>query len=262
MEDLGAAAGQGGSDIFIWSFEAETRTRLTFDPGFEDNAVWSADSQRIVYSSSDFGIQARAADGTGAIESLLERPASLPQYPYGLDADGNVVFTIGFEDILVLDRSGDGNPTPLLASNFAEHRPALSPDGRWIAYESDETGEFEIYVRPYPDVDSGKWQVSEGGGVQAKWSADGRQIFFWSPEYLMAAEVRTEPTFRRQTPRQLFEINEYYVAGGEDRGYDVSPDGERFLMIRQGSGGDDAPPSQFIIVENWLSELERLVPTD
>ena len=258
MEDLGGNAATGG-DIWIWSFDAETRTRLTVEPGFQDTAVWSPDSRRITYQSTGEGVMSRAADGTGAVEQLLNTQMS---YPYSLDQDGNIIFGVGHQDIHVLNVSGDGSDEPLLASEFVEDRPALSPDGNWLAYESDETGIKEIYVRPYPDVDSGKQKVSNGGGMQAKWSADGSRLYYMSPTYLMMAEVETDPTFSRKTTEQLFSLDGFRVDDQEDRTYDVSADGQHFLMLKAENTGSGTAQAKIIIVENWTNELERQVPTN
>jgi len=169
----------------------------------------------------------------------------------------------GNEDIFVLDAAAGGEPRALLATAFMESRPALSPDGRWLAYESDETGQREIYVRPYPEVDSGKWQVSTGGGMQPLWSPDGTRLYYLAEEELMEAAVTTEPAFARQTPQPLFELSDYQIATGTLRNYDVAADGDRFLMMRQGRGAEGASGSfKVIVAQNWVDELERLVPTE
>ena len=156
----------------------------------------------------------------------------------------------------------DGEASPLLTEAYEEDQPAVSPDGRFIAYISDESGQGEIYVRPYPDVDSGKWQVSTDGGIYPRWSADGSRLFFVTGDGIdfMEAVIETEPSFSRQTPTALFRF-----ASAGFPAYAVSADGERFLMLKLGATDDAAAntaESRVIIVENWIEELKRLVPTE
>ena len=156
----------------------------------------------------------------------------------------------------------DGEASPLLAEAYSENDPAVSPDGRFIAYKAEESGQDEIYVRPYPDVDSGKWQISTDGGFYPFWSADGSRLYFISRNSgdLMEAMVETEPSFSRQTPAALFSS----IPAGY-RAYDVSADGERFLALKLGAADEESanmPEPRVIIVENWIEELKRLVPTE
>ena len=134
--------------------------------------------------------------------------------------------------------------------------PEVSPDGLWIAYVSDQSGRNEIYVRPFPDINAGLWQISTAGGMQPLWSRNGRELFYRNGDALMIVSVETEPGFMPGTPRVLFEGNFSAPQGG--RAYDISPDGERFLMMRDSA----AARSELVVVENWFEELERLVPTD
>jgi len=247
-----------GSDIWIWSFNAATRSRMTFAPSFELFAVWSPDDERLYYASLTNGILAQASDGTGVSEVLLSSGA--PAQPFFLDGDGNVVFTTNQEDIRLLRAGDESDAVPLLAGDFRETRPALSPDGRWLAYESNENGEFEIYVRPYPDVNAGRWQVSEGGGAQAKWSADGTRLYYLGPTHLMETAVSLEPTFRAQTPEPLFALEGFLIS--TERNFEVTDDGERFLMVRDATVTQQFAKPRIVIVQNWLNELERLVPTE
>ena len=143
--------------------------------------------------------------------------------------------------------------------SFWRAHAALSPDGRWIAFESTASGQREVYVRPFPDADSGRWLVSTDGGQQPLWGPDGRELFYWSNAGLMAVPVETEPNFMPGNPELLFNLGAYSYSAG--RNYAVAPDGERFLMIKQ-SGSDETSSTEFILVQNWFEELKRLVPTD
>ena len=138
-------------------------------------------------------------------------------------------------------------------------------DGLWLAYESNASGQYEIYVRPFPNVEDGQWLISRGGGSRPLWAPDGRELFYLAPgRRLMAVPVetvQTEPSFAPGNAEEVF--GGYYVAGGGafGRTYDISPDGERFLMIKE-SGSDETSSTEFILVLNWFEELKRLVPTN
>jgi eukaryotic-like serine/threonine-protein kinase len=147
---------------------------------------------------------------------------------------------------------------PLLQTPFLERNVEISPDGRWVAYEADETGRFEVYVRPFPEVNSGTWRVSTAGGSRPLWARNGTELFYLDPRgALMAVAVDRGSTWRAGTPTRILEPRYFAGAGGiGGRTYDVSPDGQRFLMIRPASGS--AP--NIIVVQNWQEELKRLVP--
>jgi hypothetical protein len=149
----------------------------------------------------------------------------------------------------------------LVRTSFGEVNGDISPDGRWIAYQSNAAGEPQIYVRPFPSVDAGQWQISTESGIQPLWSRDGRELFYRTVRgALMAVEIQTEPTFSASTPRRLFDVGGLglVTGAGAGRTYDVAPDGQRFLMIRALT----AESVEVIIVENFAEELRRLVPTD
>ena len=141
----------------------------------------------------------------------------------------------------------------------------VSPNGQWLAYESNESGRNEIYVRPFPNVDAGRQQVSTNGGTQPLWARNGQELFYESMGTLMRVPVKTGATFERGTPEKVFDASPYLVrplGAGPGRMYDVSADGQRFLMIKETSVADERPPSaRIILVQNWFEELKRLVPT-
>jgi eukaryotic-like serine/threonine-protein kinase len=151
---------------------------------------------------------------------------------------------------------------------FDERNAEVSPDGRWVAYESNESGQFQVYVRPFPSVENGRWQVSTGGGRQPAWARNGRELLYWGPDgALMAASVTLTPGsagFTTAVPVKLIEPRSYYRAEGDNnlgRTYDISPDGRRFLMIKQGGFDQAATPPNLIVVQHFDEELKRLVPT-
>ena len=137
----------------------------------------------------------------------------------------------------------------------------ISPDGHWLAYQSDDSGQFQIVVRPFPNVDGGRWTISPGGGTKPVWARSGRELFYLDgANALTVVSVHTGPTFSADTPTKLFD-GPYLAAGEMDRTYDVSPDGQRFLMIKNAAGGDQAStPASMIVVVNWVEELKAKVP--
>jgi len=148
----------------------------------------------------------------------------------------------------------DGDHSYFLATSFNERSPMFSPDGRWLAYESDESGQFEIYVQPYPGAEE-RWPISTNGGLFPVWSRDGSELFYQQGNQMMVVAIRDEPTFTAEKPRLLFEIP--YIGGGSDS-FDVSLDGQRFVMAKQ----SETSAIQIHVVLNWFEELKRLVPTE
>ena len=163
------------------------------------------------------------------------------------------------QDLWVLSLDGDPTPSPFLVSPFDERAGTFSPDGRFIAYVSNESGQYEVYVRPYPGP-GGAVIVSTGGGGGPVWAPDGSELFYRKGEQMLVAQVATERTFSARTATVLFEGRyEAEIVNGSPN-YDVSPDGQQFVMVRRtGEGERVAPPINIVL--NWFQELERLVPT-
>ncbi len=250
--------GEDNPDVWIYDLARETLTRLTFDEAVDVFPLWTPDGSRVVFQSlrEGGGLFWKAADGTGEVERLLE--SSDAPRPYGWSADGRLVFEQAPGDIGVLTVDGDRTMELVLDTEFREAEPAISPDGRWIAYDSNESGQSEIYVRPFPDLDDGKWQVSAAGGFDPVWSPDGRELFFLSSSEFMVARVETEPTFNAATPESLFIRTGFAASAGRE--YDIAPDGERFLFLR-GQGGQVADGNLgLVFVQNWFEELRARVP--
>jgi serine/threonine-protein kinase len=163
-------------------------------------------------------------------------------------------------DILAMRRGVDSVPKQLLATSFRERSPSLSPDGKWLAYASDETGRFEVFVRPFPDAQSAKWQVSTDGGSSPHWSAQGNELFYVDGSTgMQAVHVTTRPTFGILSKERLFSASSYYVSPWA-QAYDVTPDGQRFLMLRVGSA-TGAVAVSLVLVENFLTELQQRMAT-
>ena len=259
------------NDIWIWDLGRASLTRATFDPAFDGYPVWTPDGRRLLFGSARAGqvnLYVQAADGTGSATRLTE--STDQQAPLGITADGTrVVFQeltpTRQRDLMLLTLTPTPRVEPLLETRFEERGGIVSPDGRWLAYESNTAGRFEIYVRPFPDVSGGQWLVSNAGGVQPLWARSGRELFYVAPDgaLLTVPVVARGATWSAGAPTKLFEG--HYFTGGSlftTRQYDVSPDGQRFLMIKEGGGTDQtAAPAQVIVVQHWDEDLKRLVPT-
>ena len=163
-------------------------------------------------------------------------------------------------DLWVLPLEGERKPHVFLQTPFTETTPRLSPDGRWVAYLSDESGRIEVYVRPFPGP-GGKWQISTEGGQGVAWSPKGNELFYRAGTKMMAVDIQTQPNFSAGKPRLLFEAPKVALsilaAVGAD--YSVSPDGQRFLMVRP-RDQEQARLTQINVVTNWFEELKRRVP--
>ncbi len=253
-------------DVWIYDLVRDTQMRLTFDPTNEQFPIWTPDGQRVVFGSLAAPLSWKAADGTGEVETLVE--SSSRQFPQVFSPDGTALV---FEDrnspgwgLGMLSLDGERISTLLMETDFMERNAALSPDGRWMAYQSNESGQFEVYVRPFPDVNGGRWQVSSGGGGWPLWSPDGRELFYVGSEGMMAVAIETEPTFTQGTVDLLFDLDPYFKPSeGGNRRTDISPEGDRSLMLKAGGGSDEtAQTTSIIVVQNWFEELKRLVPTN
>jgi serine/threonine-protein kinase len=255
-------------DMWIYDLMRDTLTRFTFDRAVPGNAaaVWTPDGKRVVFPSSKGGRSPnlfwKPADGSGAEERLTT--SSNPQLVGSISPDGRYVIYTDTDpktggDLWVMPLDGDRKPRVFLQTPFRESSGLISPDGRWVAYGSDESGRLEIYVRPFSGS-GGKWQVSTDGGSEPAWSPKGDEIFYRTGpqlEKMMAVEIQTQPTFSAGKPRLLFE-GRYLGGTGAGAHYSVSPDGQRFLMVKT----PDQPQasSQINVVLNWFRELQERVP--
>jgi serine/threonine-protein kinase len=256
------------NDVWIWDLTRETLKRLTTGPAFDRVPVWTPDGH-IIYSStraSALGnLYQQSADGTDGPERLTNSPNF--QVPSAVSADGKrLVFTEtrSTRDVMLMTLDKEHRVQALVSTPFNEQNGTISPDGRWLAYESDESGQFEIYVRPFPDVNSGLWPVSTGGGMQASWAPDGRGLFYLKPDgVLMSVQVEPGATWKASAPVKIVESRYFFGSptGLFNRPYDVSKDGKRFLMVKSQQGSDqNSPPPQIVVVQHWLEELKTRVP--
>jgi serine/threonine-protein kinase len=163
---------------------------------------------------------------------------------------------------LMLLTMGTHMTRPLVESPSHEMVGELSPDGRWLAYESNEDGQFQIYVRPFPNVTGGRWQVSQGGGMKPAWDRSGRELFYLDDEgRLTSVPVQTNGTFSTGTAKLLLETR--YFSAVQFRSYDVSPDGRRFLMLKDvSSDASVGPRLEILVTLNWFEELKTKVPVN
>jgi len=254
---------KGNPDIWVLEIERDMFTRLTVDEAADRNPVWSPDGKWIVFGSergkSIQNLFRQLADGTGEAERLTTGDNF--QTPSSFSPDGSILVFVENNpktegDIMYLRLDGEERkPEVFLATPFNERGPALSPDGKWVGYASNESGEFEIYVRPFLRPGA-KGKVSAGQAFGPKWSPDGKEIFYRDEGKIMAVSVSVQDdTFRAQTPRLLFELK----GGGYSFPFDVSPDGNRFLFYRT-AGEAKEQSQQPTVVVNWFEELMAKVP--
>jgi eukaryotic-like serine/threonine-protein kinase len=243
-------------DIWIHELASDAVARLTFGPGLNELPVWSPDGKEVVFGGlrrSSWGLIDKKADGSGS-----ERPIgdSLPsvQGPSDWSRDGKYLLSFKTGELWYLSIS-DRQPKPLFGGNWAVRNAQFSPDGKWMAYSSNETGNSEIYVSPFPNADS-KWQVSRGGGQGPRWRRDGKELFYLSAEgKMVAVPVRTGANFEASSPVTLFQAHLRQPISVLDRvSYDVSADGQRFLINTKVDEPNAAPLS---VILNWASEMDR-----
>ena len=246
-----------GANISIWTFATETLMRLTNEPATQYNPAWTPDGRHVVYDSNEgAGVQIlrRAADGTGTAEVLAPVPAG---YPEIVLPDGKALIYHPVERIAtLLPIAPKGPARPLLPDVKGQVSDVeLSPNGRWIAYESNESGRFEVYVRPFPDVNGGRWQLSSKGGTHPLWSRNGRELFFIAGDgMLTSVPIQPGQAFAYQKLAALLPAGQYYA--NVARGFDVSPDGSRFLFIKN---APTAIRPSITVVTNWIDEVQGRV---
>jgi len=248
----------GGLNIDVWVFDParDAATRLTFDPALDQTPVWSPDGQRVMISSNRsliFHLYVKNADGSGSEEDLANFGAFLSN-PWDWSRDGKYVLIRKGTELWYLTLP-EGVSKPLIQANWTVRSAQFSPNGRWMAYASNETGSMEIYVSPFPEG-SGKWQISRGGGQEPRWRRDGKELFFLSPDgKIMAVPVESSTSFQAGAPAALFQTHRRQPMSSQDLfSYDVSPDGQRFLIATQLDEGNAAPLS---VLLNWASAMEK-----
>jgi eukaryotic-like serine/threonine-protein kinase len=251
-------------DIWVYDLARQTLSRLTFDNADDRFPVWTPDGERIVFHSTrdGGGLWWRAADGTGAAERLLADAAN--PIPYAFTPDGAQLLYNAGGNIYTLTPGAEVPAQALIQSEFGTIRPDLSPDGRWLAYQSNETGRFEIYVRPFPNIDDGKWQISSAEGESPKWSPDGLELFFSRPtgsadNGVWVAQRDSVDAARFSAPVRAFTGSDAVVSVA--RTFDISADGSRILLRSAPEvEAQETEVTSLVAVENWFAELRRLAP--
>jgi Tol biopolymer transport system component len=255
------------SDVWIFDLVRDVSTRFTFDPGNDEAAIWSPNDESVVFSSSRIipgqqftpgNLFRKDASGSSAEEHLPVEERNPALTPSDCSPDGTTLALTAFSprtggDILLYSFE-TGELKPWLASPGDEQRAVFSPDGRWVAFESDETGGYEIYVTAFSGM-GGKWQVSNGGGDMPKWRADGQELFYTTPnDEMMAVPVETDGTFRSGTPVKLFDAPPILRFGVAPT-WDVSSDGERFFFLAPED--DRLPePGTVTLVQGWPALID------
>jgi serine/threonine-protein kinase len=252
-------------DIWIKRLNGGPLSRLTYEGTNNLRPSWSRDGRDVLFISNRAGSLAlyrQRADGSTPAQKVASDPRELGEGFESRDGQWLVLRSADAVccDILAMRRGVDSTPKPLVATSFRERSPSLSPDGKWLAYASDETGRFEVFVRPFPDAQSAKWQVSTAGGSSPHWSGQGNELFYLDgANEMQSAHVTTRPTFGIVSKERLFSASGYFVSPWA-QAYDVAPDGQRFLMLRVGTA-TGAQPVSLVLVENFLTELRQRMAT-
>jgi Tol biopolymer transport system component len=250
------------ADIHLFDLERGTSQRFTFDPGIDETPLWSPDGARIVWTASREGARGlyqKVANGAGQ-EELLLKSDNLPRAS-DWSADGR--FILYYEtnpqtgsDVWVLPMEGERKPWPWLNMRFNEAVGKFSPDGKWIAYISDESGRNEIYVQafaPGAPASGGKWQLSTNGGISPQWRRDGREMYYLANGRLMAVDVTLGAEVKAGTPKEIFSLSSIR-ASGSTIGYAKTGDGQRFLFV---TSAEDTSVPPFTVVLNWMAEMKK-----
>jgi serine/threonine-protein kinase len=252
---------EADSQIWLYDLGRDTLTRLTFEGSGNIDPVWTPDGKRVVFKGTGNRLFWELADGSAGAEPLTSSELAGNNVPGSWSPDGQVLAFMEINpntgyDIYTLSLK-DGKPQPFVRTPSLETAPRFSPDGHFIAYASDESGRLEIYARPYPGP-GGKWQISTEGGTEPVWNPKGRELFYRSGNKMMAVDIATQPTFSAGKPKMLFE-GPYVPTPRSFPDYDVSPDGQRFLMLKANEQAQ--VPAQINVVLNWFEELKQKVPT-
>ena len=248
-----------GGQVWTFDLSRDLLSRLTFEGTGSANPSWSPDGKKIAYTSGAPGsLFVQPADGSGKAEKIGS--GQYRQVVNSWSPDGQFLAYHASTpstgtDIWMLHLS-DGQAKIFVQTQAGESAARFSPDGRLVAHTSSESGRQEIYVEPFPGP-GGKWQISTDGGTEAVWNPDGKELFFRHKDQMMSVDITTQPTFSASKPKVLFQ-GDYALSAGTLANYDVSKDGQRFLMVQEGA--DETEPTHINMILNWFDELKRLAP--
>lgn len=250
----------GSADLWLADLQKHVLTRFTFDPATDTAPVWSLDGKRIFFRSDRLG-------GNNLYEKITtggtpERNLNMLEttFPTDLSPDGKLLVyhasspvTTSY-DVFTLPLPGEGKPIPFAHTRSTEIDGRFSPDGHYIAYASDESGQMQVYVQPFPPSGD-KWQVSASGGSEPRWRRDGNELFYLTADgHVAAVDVKTAPTFESRTSRLLFQTHTSFRGTAFRMNYDVSADGRRFLV---NEAVEAAAPMPITVVLNWVAGLKK-----
>jgi serine/threonine-protein kinase len=246
------------TDLWVYELERDFFTRLTFGAASDFGALWDKDDRRIVFASEQpaFQVFMKPLSSSAAAEPVVAGPNDT--IPTSISADGTVLLyterhPATGDDIMKIALTPGAKPEVVVRTPFSDQQAVLSPDGRWMAYVSDDSGRDEVFVQAFPNGGE-RWQVSTDGGSQPRWSRDGRELYFANPGRFTAVPILPGSTFAFGKPQGLFQGNFRHIMGV---GYDVAPDGKRFIMLQRDPA---APPITVSVVLNWFDELRAKVP--
>ena len=256
-----AIHGDPVGDIWIKELDRGPLSRVTFDNSVKYRPIWLPDGKSVSYvveNGEASAVLKRRADGGGGVDTVLTSTHTIAEAVWSADATWLVYrITVPSRDIYAIRPGIDSVGIPIVASaKFDERAPTISPDGKWLAYQSDESGRDEVYIRPFPDADAGRRQVSAAGGGEPLWAHSGRELFYRSAKgQMMAVPVTTAPTLAVGQEQALF-ADSTYLHAPSYRGYDVSRDDKSFVMLRLLPETSQGSTAQLIFVDNWFTELK------
>jgi Tol biopolymer transport system component len=254
----------GGEDVYVWDVSRRMLRQLTFDPAANSTAAW-IDNERLAFSGEVEGwaqVFLQNADGTGSARQLTH---GLPSFPFAASPDGSVLFvreypSDGGWDIAVVPVQKPKARRTVYRTKWFEHNPVLSPDGRWLTYQSNKTGRFEIFVTSFPLSGAGEIQITGLGGTRPVWSRDGKTLYYWSESgdvvSVNGIEITQGPPASWGPPAVI--VKGAYVTASTDNAYDSY--GDRFLVMKNVLPNGARPRHEIVIAQNWFGELARLVP--
>jgi Tol biopolymer transport system component len=253
-----------GPDLWVYSISRSDGIRLTFEESRESMPVWSPESKYVYFNArATNDIFRVSADGSGATEPIL---VGAPNYwPVDFSPDGNLLLFEEYDaransmGVRTIDLSEQPKIADLITAPFEEGEAVVSPDGKWLAYASNRTGQFEVYIRPYPNIEAPLIAVSVGGGSLPSWGVDGRELFYKGRDHMMGVKVYIGPTLTVGKPEHLFSTDAYvHETTGN---FDYDPTRDRFLIEKRPSEYDMSR-ERIVIVQNWLEEVSRTLASN